>query len=58
MCLFNVHIMCSRASRPNAKIKVICVKGLRLLFTDNARHRKDMQSYMTEKLGSRKPGGK
>ena len=35
----------------------ICVTGLWLLFTDNARNRKDMESYLIEKLSSRKAGG-
>ena len=33
------------------------VKGLWLLFTDNASDRKDMESYLIENLGSRKLGG-
>ena len=35
----------------------IRVKGLRLLFTDNASDRKDMESHLIDKLGSRRPGG-
>ncbi|WP_419640437.1 hypothetical protein, partial [Thiolapillus sp.] len=35
----------------------IRVKGLWLLFTDNASDRKDMESHLIDKLGSRRPGG-
>ena len=35
----------------------ILVKGLWPLFTDNASDRKDMESHLTDKLGSRRPGG-
>ena len=35
----------------------IRVKGLWLLFTDNASDRKDMEFHLTDKLGSRRPGG-
>ena len=38
-------------------IHSICVKGLWLLFTDNASDRKDMESHLIDKLGSRRPGG-
>ena len=33
------------------------LKGLWLLFTDNTRDRKDMESYLFETLGSRLPKG-
>ena len=33
------------------------VKGLWFLFTDSVNDRKDMESHLTDKLGSRKPGG-
>ena len=35
----------------------IRVKGLWLLFTDNASDRKDMESDLIDKLGIRRPGG-
>ena len=35
----------------------IRVKGLWLLFTDSVNDRKDMESHLTDKLSSRKPGG-
>ena len=35
----------------------IHVKGLWLLFTDRGNDRKDMESRLIDKLGSRKPGG-
>ena len=35
----------------------IRVKGLWLLFTDSVNDRKDMESHLIDKLGSRKPGG-
>ena len=38
-------------------IHSVCGKGLWLLLADNARDRKDIESYLNEKLGSRKPGG-
>ena len=34
----------------------IRVKGLRNLFTDNASDRKDMESHLIDKFGSRRPG--
>ena len=34
----------------------VCVKGLWLLFMNTSRDRKDMEFYLIEKLGSRKPG--
>ncbi|WP_419617951.1 hypothetical protein, partial [Thiolapillus sp.] len=34
----------------------IHVKGLWLLFTDNASDRKEMESHLIDKLGSRRPG--
>ena len=35
----------------------IHVKGLWLLLMDNASDRKDMESYLIDKFGSRRPGG-
>ena len=35
----------------------IHVKGLWLLFTDSVNDRKDMESHLTDKLGSKKPAG-
>ena len=35
----------------------IRVKGLWLLFTDNASDKKYMESHLIDKLGSRRPGG-
>ena len=44
-------------SQAGHSIDTVRVKGLWLLFTDNARDRKDMESYLFEKLGSRIPKG-
>ena len=38
-------------------IHTIRVKGLWLLFTDKASDRKEMESHLIDKLGSRRPGG-
>ena len=35
----------------------IRIKGLWLLFTDNASDKKYMESHLIDKLGSRRPGG-
>ena len=35
----------------------IRVKGLWLLFTDSVNDRKNMESHLIEKLGSKKPSG-
>ena len=43
--------------KPGEKKNSIRVKGLWLLFTDNASEREDMESHLIDKLGSRKPGG-
>ena len=43
-------------NRAGHSIHNVRVKGMWLLLTDNARDRKDMESYLTEKLVSRNMG--
>ena len=45
------------ANQADQSINNVCVNEMWLLFMDNARDRKDMESYLVETSNSRKPGG-
>ena len=57
MCLHRDKLVANHFNQAGHSIHNIRVKGLWLLFTDNASDRKDMESHLIGKLGSRRPGG-
>ena len=52
-----INVMPTIFTRLVTPFKMSVLRDFGYLFTDNARDRKDMESYLIEKLGSRKSGG-